>query len=146
MSQRRASPPFKFTLQKESPVSPEQQLVANVKIAIMLGALKPGERLPSVRQLETHLGIGRNVVWRAYSKLAESGAITIENRRRAIVNFTNHSKQSAQLVQVFDWLAKDVIERVRALRIHPQSFQRFLSHRMQELDLLARDVVFVECN
>src|SRR4029077_306756 len=82
MSQRRASPPFKFTLQKESPVSPEQQLVANVKIAIMLGALKPGEKLPSVRQLETQLGIGRNVVWRAYSKLAESGALTIENRRR----------------------------------------------------------------
>ena len=146
MAQKKKSALFEFSLQHKSPMSPEEQLVAHLKIAMMLGDIQPGERLPSVRQLETHLGIGRNVVWRAYSKLAESGAITIENRRRAIVNFTNHSKQSAELVQVFDWLAKDVIERVRALRINPQSFQRFLSHRMQELDVLARDVVFVECN
>jgi GntR family transcriptional regulator len=146
MSQRRASSPFKFTLQKESPVSPEQQLVANVKIAIMLGALKPGEKLPSVRQLETQLGIGRNVVWRAYSKLAESGALTIENRRRAIVNSHSRREEAADLIKVFDWLARDVIERIRALRINPQSFQRLLNYRIQELDLEFKDIVFVECN
>lgn len=146
MSQRKPSSSFKFTLQKESPVSPEQQLVANVKIAIMLGALKPGEKLPSVRQLETQLGVGRNVIWRAYSKLAESGTLTIENRRRAIVNSHSRREEAAELVKVFDWLARDVIERMRALRINPQSFQRLLNYRIQELGIDSRDIVFVECN
>jgi GntR family transcriptional regulator len=146
MSQKRVSPPFRFTLQKGSPVSPEQQLVANIKIAIMLGALKPGEKLPSVRQLETELGVGRNVIWRAYSKLAESGALTIENRRRATVNSHSRREEAVELVKVFDWLARDVIERIHALRISPQSFQRLLSHRIQELDLQSKDIVFVECN
>ena len=146
MTQKKPSALFEFSLRPKSPISPEEQIVAHLKIAMMLGDLRPGEQLPSVRQLETHLGIGRNVVWRAYTKLAESGAITIENRRRAVVNSTDQPKEAADLVQVFDWLAKDVIERLRALRLNPQSFQRFLSHRIQQLDLLARDVVFVECN
>jgi DNA-binding transcriptional regulator YhcF (GntR family) len=146
MSQKKTNPPFKFTLQKGSPVSPEQQLVANLKIAIMLGALKPGEKLPSVRQLETELGVGRNVIWRAYSKLAESGALTIENRRRATVNSHSRGEEAVELVKAFDWLARDVIERIRALRINPQSFQRLLNHRIQELDVASRDIVFVECN
>ena len=143
---KKTSAILKFSLQRKSPISPEGQLVAHLKIAMMLGDIKPGEQLPSVRQLETHLGVGRNVVWRAYSKLAETGAISIEGRRRATVNSTNQPEKTAELVQVFDWLAKDVIERLRALRINPQSFQRFLSHRIQQMDLLARDVVFVECN
>ncbi len=146
MMQKKSSAILKVALQRKSPISPEGQLIAHLKIAMMLGDLKPGEQLPSVRQLETHLGVGRNVVWRAYSKLAESGAITIESRRRATINTTNQPEKAAELVQVFDWLAKDVIQRLQALRINPQSFQRFLSHRIQQLDLLARDVVFVECN
>ena len=146
MMQKKSSAMLKVALQRKSPISPEGQLIAHLKIAMMLGDLKPGEQLPSVRQLETRLGVGRNVVWRAYSKLAETGAITIESRRRATINTTNQPEKAAELVQVFDWLAKDVIQRLQALRINPQSFQRFLSHRIQQLDLLARDVVFVECN
>lgn len=146
MSAKKAAPSFKFTLQRESPVSPEQQLIANIKIAIMLGALKPGEKLPSVRQLETQLSIGRNVIWRAYSKLAESGILTVEDRRRAIVNSHSRREEAADLVKIFDWLARDVIERMRALRINPQSFQRLLNFRIQELDLDSKDIVFVECN
>ncbi|HEV2386461.1 MAG TPA: GntR family transcriptional regulator [Candidatus Acidoferrales bacterium] len=137
---------FRFTLQRKSPLSAEQQLVAHFKIAVMMGDLQPGEQLPSVRQIEKDLGIGRNVVWRAYSKLAESGVITIENRRRAVVNTNNHSKQAAELVSVFGWLADDVLDRLRALRVHPQSFARFLSLRLQELDWFPRHLVFVECN
>ena len=146
MAPKKASALFKFALQRKSPITPEEQLIAHLKIAMMLGDLKPGEQLPSVRELENQLGIGRNIVWRAYSKLSESGAIILENRRRAVVNSTNQSKQAAELVQVFDWLTNELIERLRALRLNPQSFHRFLAHRIQQLDLPARDVVFAECN
>ena len=114
MAPKKASALFKFALQRKSPITPEEQLIAHLKIAMMLGDLKPGEQLPSVRELENQLGIGRNIVWRAYSKLSESGAIILENRRRAVVNSTNQSKQAAELVQVFDWLTNELIERLRA--------------------------------
>ena len=143
-SEKEAYSRFAFEPQPGSPIPPEQQLIAFFKIGIMLGAFQPGDKLPSVRQLEQQVGLGRNVVWRAYTKLAECGAITIENRRRAIVNRSFNPEQASQLIAVYDWLARDVLDRVASLRLNAESFVRFLNLRIQQLDLY--DVIFVECN
>ena len=60
----RAKEPTRIDLQirQDSPLSPEQQLVSQLKLAIMLGELKPGQTLPSVREMEGLTGLGRNVV------------------------------------------------------------------------------------
>lgn len=137
---------FPFEPQPGSPIPPEQQLVAFLKIGIMLGAFGPGDKLPSVRQLEQQVGLGRNVIWRAYTKLAECGAITLESRRRAIVNHKFNTEQATQLISVFDWLACDVLDRIGAMRLNAQSFVRFLNLKIHQLELLERDVIFVECN
>lgn len=146
MSELNPLNPIEFKIRQDSSISPEQQLIGHLKIAMMLGTLKPGQPLPSVRQMESQTGVGRNVIWRAYSKLAESGALTIEKRRRAVVSSDFHPEKAAELVQLFDWLGRDVLERMRALRISPQSFLRFLNHRTQNSEMLRRDIVFVECN
>ncbi len=39
------------------------------------GVLRPGDRLPTLRQLEADLGINRNTVARAYGVLREDGVI-----------------------------------------------------------------------
>jgi GntR family transcriptional regulator len=137
---------FKVVVNPHSSLSSEEQLLAQLKLAMMLGDLKPGDSLPSVRQLEQETKIGRNVVWRTYSKLAETGAITIEDRRRAVVNTLSQPQEASELLKVFDWLSRDVLERLRSLRVSPQSFLRFLNHQFQLSDLLSRDIVFVECN
>jgi DNA-binding transcriptional regulator YhcF (GntR family) len=137
---------FAFEPQHGSSIPPEQQLIAFLKIGIMLGAFQPGDKLPSVRQLEQQVGLGRNVIWRAYTKLAECGAITIEGRRRAIVNPSFGCEKASQLIAVCEWLAHDMLERVVSLRLNSQSFARFLNLRIQQSELLERDVIFVECN
>lgn len=137
---------FAFEPQTGNPLPPEQQLVAFLKIGIMLGAFRPGDKLPSVRQLEQQVGLGRNVVWRAYTKLAECGAITLESRRRAIVNHRSNPERASQLIAVYDWLARDVLDRVGSLRVNAQSFMRFLNLKIHQMELLERDVIFVECN
>ena len=132
-------------IRRDSPLSPEQQLVSQLKLAIMLGELKPGQTLPSVREMEGLTGLGRNVVWRAYSKLAELGALTIEQRKRAVVSSNADPSRASELVAVYDWLGRDVLDRIRALRVNPQSFVRYLDHRLQESDAIQHDTVFVEC-
>ncbi len=146
LAQKRQLSDFKALMHPHSSIPVEEQLVGQLKIAMMLGTLKPGDSLPSVRQVEEQTGIGRNVVWRAYSRLAASGAITIQNRRRAIVNSHVQPDEAAELLRVFDWLGRDVLERVQSLRISPQSFLRFLNHRLQHSEVITRDIVFVECN
>jgi GntR family transcriptional regulator / MocR family aminotransferase len=46
-----------------------EQLVRQLRDAIRLGRIAPGNRLPSSRRLSEQLGIGRNTVVRAYEML-----------------------------------------------------------------------------
>jgi len=137
---------FRIVIRHNSALSIEDQLIGQFKIAVMLGTLQPGNSLPSVRQLEEQTGVGRNVIWRAYSKLAASGSITIQNRRRAVVNSRIQPDEAADLFKMFDWMSRDVLERVQSLGMNPQSFCRFLNHRIHDSDVSEHDIIFVECN
>ena len=53
-----------------------RQLENQLREAIWQGRLKPGERLPSTRQLASELGVARNTVINAYDQLAVEGFIT----------------------------------------------------------------------
>lgn len=53
-----------------------QQIIGEIKTAIQRGALAPGERLPSVRQLSLDLTVNPNTVARAYLELEREGFIT----------------------------------------------------------------------
>jgi DNA-binding transcriptional regulator YhcF (GntR family) len=49
-----------------------EQMVTQVRMAVLSGELKPGERLPSVRALAHRYGIHRNTVSSAYQKLQQA--------------------------------------------------------------------------
>lgn len=139
-------PNFSLVIDKNSLISPEEQVMAQLKIAIMLGTLKPGQALPSVRQLEKQSGVGRNIIWRAYSGLARSGAIELRRRRHAVVSSNIYEHEATALAKVCDWLGRDILKRLEALRINPHSFLRFLTQRVAEFEAAHRDIIFVECN
>ena len=60
-------------LSKDSDVSIREQLMAQVKLAILSQDLKPGQRLPSTRELARRLKIHSNTVSAAYRELTERG-------------------------------------------------------------------------
>ena len=51
------------------------QLVAQIKLGIAAGALSPGERLPSVRDLATEAGVNPNTMQRALQELERQGLV-----------------------------------------------------------------------
>ncbi|HLW02216.1 MAG TPA: GntR family transcriptional regulator [Ktedonobacterales bacterium] len=51
------------------------QLVEQIKHALEIGALQPGEQLPTVRQLASELTIAPNTIVKAYDELARLGLI-----------------------------------------------------------------------
>ena len=57
---------MKIRISKESEVSIRQQLTGQISFLIVTGKLKPGEALPSVRELATRLKIHHNTVSQAY--------------------------------------------------------------------------------
>ena len=52
-----------------------EQIVEKFRHLILNGALKPGEKMPSVRQLAMELSINPNTIQRAYMTLEQEGLI-----------------------------------------------------------------------
>ena len=52
-----------------------EQVVERFQTLILSGAIPPGERLPSVRQLAMDLSINPNTIQRAYMELEQQGLI-----------------------------------------------------------------------
>ncbi len=62
-----------------------EQLVRQIKHAITTGVLKPGDQLPTVRDLAVKLVINPNTVARAYRELEQNGLVDGNSRRGTVV-------------------------------------------------------------
>jgi GntR family transcriptional regulator len=61
------------------------QLREQVAAAVGRGALKPGTRLPTMREVSVSLAIDLNTVHRAYAELEREGILTLERGRGTFV-------------------------------------------------------------
>ncbi len=73
-----------FTIEPSNGVAIYAQIVRQIKFAIAEQTLRPGQLLPSVRQLATQLAVNPNTVARAYLELQSDG-ITETLRGRGVV-------------------------------------------------------------
>lgn len=69
----------------DSPVAPFEQLRMQVASIVASGALEPGQRLPTVRQLANDLGLAPNTVARAYRELEADGVLSTQGSRGTFV-------------------------------------------------------------
>lgn len=66
---------IEFHLEKHTGVAPYMQLVHQVRQALRLGLLQPGDRLPTVREVVTQIAINPNTVFKAYRELEHEGLV-----------------------------------------------------------------------
>ena len=64
------------------------QIVDEVRSSLILGLLKPGDQLPSVRKLATTLGINQNTVRQAYLLLREHGIVELRQGSGSYISET----------------------------------------------------------
>lgn len=57
------------------------QLIDRVKHMVATGQLKPGDQLPTVRQLGVDMRVNPNTIARAYTELARQGVISTQQGR-----------------------------------------------------------------
>ena len=69
------------------------QLERGLRAAMATGRLKPGDQLPTVRQLAVELSINANTVARVYADLERSGAI---ETRRGVGSFVSATADQAR--------------------------------------------------
>ena len=66
---------IEFYLDRTSGVATYLQLVHQVKQALRLGLLQPGDRLPTAKEVVAQLGINPNTVLKAYRDLEREGLV-----------------------------------------------------------------------
>lgn len=70
-----------FSLDFRSGVPSYIQIVEQVQALLSSGVLKPGDQLPTVRQLASELRVNFNTIARAYRMLDEAGLISTQQGR-----------------------------------------------------------------
>lgn len=76
----RALDPLRLALDPAAPLSLQQQLRQKLVDAIHRGVLRPGQRLPSSRQLAERIGVSRNTVSLAFDALLAEGYLASRAR------------------------------------------------------------------
>ncbi len=67
--------PDLFSVDKDSSLPIYVQIVNRVQMLVKAGALRPGDRLPSIRSVAERLRVDYNTVARAYTELDRAGLI-----------------------------------------------------------------------
>jgi GntR family transcriptional regulator len=62
-------------LDTRSGVPPYLQIVQQVRHALVAGVLRPGDQLPTVKEVVTRLAINPNTVFKAYRELEHAGLV-----------------------------------------------------------------------
>jgi GntR family transcriptional regulator len=84
-------------INRKSEVPVYLQIVDQIKHLIAAGRLRPGEQLPTIRQLAVDLGVARNTVAHAYKELNREGVISTRQGRGTLVSEQPDQLQLARM-------------------------------------------------
>ena len=127
---------FVFRLDTHSGVPPYLQLVQQVRQAVLLGFLRPGDRLPLIREVVEDLAINPNTVAKAYRQMEQENLVTgrpgqgtfVDEQQSAAVSPSTYTSLHRGLATCSVWLARSAMRSVR----------RVMSSKPRAISLCAR--------
>jgi GntR family transcriptional regulator len=92
------------------------QIIDQVKHMIAIGSLKPGDQLPTVRQLATDLRVNFNTIARAYRMLDDEGLISTQHGRGTYI-LPSPSEENGERLrrQDLEWLTRHYLNEAASL-------------------------------
>jgi GntR family transcriptional regulator len=104
-----------------------EQVAAQIRRAIADGEAKPGDRLPSARDLAAVLGVNRNTVLRALRTLRDEGILDFTRGRGVTVTGTEehttvieHARQLVKAGREHGYRVDELVELVEAVAALPR--------------------------
>jgi GntR family transcriptional regulator len=108
------------------------QLIEQVKHAIDLGALRPGDQLPAIRRVAEDLVINPNTVAKAYRDLERDGVIALRQGAGAFVA-QNGDAGRVTKVKAAQPVLQAALERLAASGVTPDEIRRLFDAEMSRL-------------
>ncbi len=101
------------SIDKNSPISINTQIVEQIKLYIFKGVLKEGDKLDSVRQFSADIGVNPNTIQKAYRELELLGFVETQAGKGVFVKkavLTEVDSYKDELMKSFEKDAKDLLE------------------------------------
>jgi GntR family transcriptional regulator len=118
------------------------QLKEQVKVALALGSLRPGDLLPSIRKVEEDIGVGRMLVRKAYQQLQDAGLVRIIHGKGAVV--IGQPRANGRLTAKAEAIITRLVASLHKQGLDPVSFSRLLQQRLVANDFRAPRILYVD--
>ncbi len=102
-----------ISLDKNSPISINAQIVEQIKLYIFKGVLKEGDKLDTVRQLSADIGVNPNTIQKAYRELELLGYVETQAGKGVFVKQAVGSEvdnYKNELLKSFEKDTKNLLE------------------------------------
>ncbi len=104
------------------------QLIEQVKHAIETGAVRSGERLPTIRKVAEDLVMNANTVARAYRELEHAGIIELRHGAGAFV--VHASAKPTKAFRKAQAVVQEAVERLVALELSEEEMRRLIENEL----------------
>ena len=108
------------------------QIVNQIKEQVSRGTLKPGDELPSVRELGDSLKINLHTVRSAYLKLREEGIIDLRLGRRAKIARMERFSPKTESLDRLEQKAKELVTDARLLGLSEEGIRGLIDRQLRE--------------
>ena len=110
------------------------QIISQIKEQVSTGTLRPGDELPSVRDLAESLGINMHTVRSAYLKLRDQGIINLRLGRKArVAPLHPLSASPASTGEIADRLKEVIIDALLAGQT-PDHLRQLFDRQLEQID------------
>lgn len=124
------------------------QIADSIKKQIEAGNLRPGEKLPTVRELALELNLAKGTIKHAYEVLLKEGAIDMRQGRGSFVAIPEEKQILSRKEQAME-IIDDMISRLHALNFSENEIEIYFKLKMSQWDGTAMQqikITVVDCN
>jgi GntR family transcriptional regulator len=108
-----------------------QQLAGQVREQVSKGILKPGDTLPSVRELSDSLGVNMHTVRRAYLLLRDQGLIDLRLGRKARIADRNRVPVTNDAMKDIKVRLEELVTDALLLGISPEDLVDMVNRQLE---------------
>jgi GntR family transcriptional regulator len=133
-----------FFIDPYSLLPAHSQIQEQVKLALLQRTLRPGDTLPSIRDVEKQTGVGRSLVRKAYINLQRLGILSLRHGKGVVVVSQRKYGEREDLTKQCEALSSGVLARAQRFGIAPSAFARYVFQRARSLERATPFVIYVD--
>jgi GntR family transcriptional regulator len=124
------------TIDPRSPTPLWEQIAARVRVAVASGELRPGEALPSVRELAKQLRVNPATVAQAYRELAGEGFAEARHGTGTFIREVSQDRKALERTHQAAALVRRMVEEAARLGINgkalAEAFQEEVGRKLHD--------------